>query len=265
MPSITGGWALRVKQPPAFALQEQPDPEHMTPTDNPEYVHTTPQWQATTHMPGLPDELLASPNPELAIGIGPVDQTPESHDYGVGVGPGLTTLESQDKMLPWHSDDQWGHVAAESWVHATDRDGSWNLAEILDERTPGDSPETVRLKAQGVGEAANDPEAQTRRAPSRYKRWVDRYIDMHRYDSVPGPVKPQYAVPNPPRGPHTEADQLVPPYGNSVAFLAGPQDRFVGQNVRRAPDDWAANLATDGSGSDVTGSIDSYGLPSWGL
>ena len=256
---LTGTWAARNKTVTAAPLKPGPDPEHTTPTDNPEYIHTTPMWQSTTQMPGLPEELLASPNPELATGIGPVDATPESHDFGVGIGSGLTVIQSQDRMGPIHADDR-GSVAAHRWVHATDRDGQFNLEEIPDQPGYGESPQTNTYRQWGVG-APTDPYA---RSAKRYKRWVDRFIDMHRWTVQPGPVKPQYARPNPSRGAVLPGDQVVPPYGNSVAFDGRPPDRFVMQTVRRQPENWVDNQATDGS-EQIGDAVNQYGLRSWGL
>jgi len=260
--SITGGWAARYKVTNPAPLAPPLDPEHITPTDV-DYVHTTPMWQSTTMMPGLPEEMLASPAPELATGVGPLDYTPESHDYGVGIGSGLTIEESMDRMADWHNDDQ-GANAAHTWNPQTDRDGPWTSMEMADVPGHGESPATVQYQRTGVGQP-NDPNARIGRWFRRWNRQTK--IDMHRYDAVPGPTGAQFARPVPAREGDPNGNQLMPPYGNSVAYQAGPQDRFVGQTVRRAPDadGWDANMETDGTYGTIMGAVNGYGLPAWGL
>jgi len=260
--AVTGAWAARTLVPNPPPYQAPIDPEHLTPTDNPEYVHEAPMWQATAQMPALPEDLLANPGAHLATGIGPVNMTPEDHEYGVGVGSGLTTLESQDRMAAWHNDDQ-GAVAAHRWVHPTDRDGTYHAEMYTDVPGDGDSPATVALERTGVGAPSDEGRSRLGRWQ---KRWWNRQIDMHRYAVEYGPVRPQYARPNPARGDVSPGNQLTPPYGNSIAYDGSkPQDRFVTQVVRAQPDDWAADQATDGAANNLLGYQQQYGLTVWGL
>lgn len=260
--AVTGAWAARNKTEPGAPLVPPVDPEHLTPTDNPEYVHVAPMWQATAEMPGLPEDLMASPSPALATGVGPVDMTPESHDYGLGPGSGLTVYESQDRSAALHNDDQ-GAVAAHAWQHSTDRDGTYHLEVNEDVPMHGDSPATLLLQRTGVGEPSDQGNSRTGRWQKRY--W-QRILDMHRFAVESGPVRPQYARPNPSRGDVAPGNQLTPPYGNSVDYPGSrAQDNFVVQVVRAEPAGWVDNQATDGSAQAVAGAGSQYGLTTWGL
>jgi hypothetical protein len=211
-------------------------------------------------MPGLPEDFLASADPALATGIGPLDMTPESHDYGMGPGSGLTTLESQDRMAALHSDDQ-GAVAAHQWVHTTDRDGTYHVEVNVDVPMHGDSPQTLALQRTGVGEASDGGNSRVGRWQ---KRFWNRVIDMHRFAVESGPVRPQYARPNPSRGDVAPGNQLTPPYGNSVDYTGSRAvDNFVMQTVRAEPGGWVDNQATDGVTPGLAGA--QYGLTVWGL
>lgn len=264
--SITGGWARRnVVKVPA-ALVPPIDPEHMHPTDNPQYVGMNPVWQENTAAPALPDEVLgqqAWQEAPVAPGIGPVDHTPEDHAYGMGTGHALTTLEAQDLRMEWHNDDQ-GAVAAQAWVPEKDRDGTPIRVDLVDQLADGDSPATLQLGRTGIGQP-NDPEATARQPSRRERRWWDRYIDMHRYDAIPTPVQPQYARPTPGREAVPNGNQLVPPYGNNVAFPPSQSltpDKFIVQTVRRIPGDWVDMQATDGT-EQVLQAGTQYGLTTW--
>jgi hypothetical protein len=255
-------WARHNQVDPTVALKPGPDPEHLQPTDNPNYVHMTPLWAASAPTAVLPLEFTDLPNPELATGIGPVDQTPMDHAYGVGVGPGLTTLQSQDRMGVWHSTDT-GAVAVHEYVHPIMRDGQPHVAIIPDEVGAGDSPSTLQLERTGVGQP-NDPEA---RRAARIKRWYDRYIDMHRFEPAMGPVTPKYARPNQPQpGDGITGTQYDSPFDTSVTYLGSKaNDRFVAPLVRRAPGPWDMGLADDGTAQTIIGAASDYGLPQWGL
>lgn len=268
--SITGGWARSNTVKGQAALKPAIDPEHLQPTDNIQFQGgMQPTWVENTPKPGLPTEVLAAQAWErvpLEAGIGPLDLTPEDHDYGMGIGPAMTLEEAQDYRSSWHMDDQ-GAPLAHRWVPLTDRDGQWVNQTMFSQQENGDSFAQLQLKRTGIGQP-NDPEATTRRVSNRFRRWVDRYIDMHRYVVEPGPVRPQYAIPTPGREAVAGGNQLVPPYGNNVQYPPSQSmtpDKFTTETVRRSPGDWVSNQATDGTDQALGGAGSTYGLANWGL
>lgn len=260
---LTGAWSKRYRQDPQVPLKPAIDPEHMEPTDNPEFQQTPPSWMSTAPAPLLPMDMLPGADPSLATGIGPIDHTPLDPNYGPGPGPGLTTLENQDIRGQWHSIDD-GAYAARMYQAPITVDGAYHLEVSYDQQQSGDSPQTLQLDRTGIGQP-NDPEATARGPAKRWKRWRDRYIDWHRYAVEMRPAEQRYAVPNPARSAVTAGNtQLVSPFGNSVGFLAGPADRFVPSLVRRAPGPWDEALSSDGTASTIAGTVNAYGLTVWG-
>lgn len=252
---LSGGWERRNTVGVTVPLVPGLDPEHATPTDNPEFVQSAPTWQSTVNQPFLPEELFADPRPaELATGYG-TDETPEDHSYGMGIGPGLTTLESQDRSGMWHEQDH-GTVFAETWTPMIDRDGAPHLAIIPDPIGEGDSPATVDLQRTGVGAPSDG--GLSRRA-KRQKRWYDRYIDRHMWGVEQSPYAPKSARQVPSRGAVPAGGPGVSPFPNNAAFDVGSPDRFVAPLVRRIPGAWDETLATDGS-AQVGDVGNAYGL-----
>jgi hypothetical protein len=267
--SITGGWARANVVKPLAALKPAIDPEHLDPTDNPQYAGTTPLWVENTVKPGLPAEVLAANAWErvpIEAGIGPLDLTPEDHNYGMGIGPAMSTEAAQEYRGSWHMDDQ-GAPLAHHWVPLTYRDGEWVNQMAHDQQLDGDSFEQLQLKRTGIGQP-NDPEASARQPSRRFRRWVNRYIDMHRYVPEPGPVRPQYAVPVPGRQAVPAGNQLTPPWGNNVQYppsQALTPDKFTVETMRRSPGDWVSNQITDGTDTSLQGAGNTYSLTNWGL
>jgi hypothetical protein len=260
---MSGGWARRTQVDTAAPLKPPVDPEHIAPTATPEYQDMSPLWVNSAPAPLLPVEFEPQATPGLPTGLGPVDHTPVSHDYGVGVGPGLTVLESQDQMGLWHQDDQ-GAVAEHAWVAAVQRDGQPHLEVSYDQQLSGDSPQTLQLERSGIGQP-NDPEATLRGPARRFKRWYDRYIDMHRYPTDRRPLTPKHAYMAPPQPAVPNGTQNDSPWPTSVTFRTNPQDRYVVPVMRRTPGSWDADATTDGTASALAGASTSYGLTSYGL
>lgn len=253
-----GAWARKASSPTLdVPLKPQPDPEHLDPTDNVDVVHGNPLWVESQAAPTLPDTLTPTPfATPIQAGGGPIDRTPESHDYGPGVSPGLTQQESQALMMSWHEQDD-GAVAARQWQPTTDREAGTGPRVTIIPDTPGegDSPATLQYERSGVGSPI-DPYARTGK---RQKRWWDRFIDMHRYEPTYRPMyvknaktaQEQPAVPN--------GTQLDSPYATPWPMRSTP-DAFVAPQVRRTPVPWDQPITADG----VSLSND-YGLHVWGL
>lgn len=248
-------WAKSSAPTPAVPLVAAVDPEHLTPTPDPNLLVGSQLWVASTPAPTLPDVLTAEPFGTPVGGGGPLDLTPEDPSFGVGVGPGLTTLESQDIRGQLMEQDL-GAVAARQYQPMIDRDGTRHVAIIPDTIGDGDSPNTLQYERSGVGQPI-DPYA---RLGKRIKRWMDRYIDMHRYEVRPRPMYAHYASTVAEQSAVVNGNQLVPPFARFGSMAATP-DSFVAPQERRSPVPWDQPLTTDGIPAPATG----FGLPTWGL
>ena len=260
---FSGAWSRRTQVIPETQLQAAIDPEHLTPTDNPEYSGLRPMWVNTAPAPVLSPDAVGVQVVTMHGGIGPVDNTPQDHSYGMGSGPGLDTLQSQDYRSRWHGDDQ-GANAALRYVPMQDRDdqpGSPHADFIAHDPAGGDSPQTLQLERTGPGQP-NDPNA---RAGKAFRRWRDRYIDMHRFDPAMRPITPKYARGAQAQPAVPDGTQITSPYATAVTQRLGVSDRFVAPLIRRQPGPWDENLASDGTSQTIRGALDNYGLTQWGL
>src|SRR5512138_136442 len=110
--SYAGAWARRTQTATSSPLAQPIDPEHLTPTANPEFsTGQRPAWVSTAPAPVLPAEMIDTQVTTMQGGVGPVDRTPADHNYGMGMGPGLDTLTAQDYRMAWHGDDQGANAA----------------------------------------------------------------------------------------------------------------------------------------------------------
>jgi hypothetical protein len=261
----SGAWARRSETPEQVPLKPAIDPQHLTPEPTPEFTGMTPLWVNSAGAPLLPSEIEAATRAKsLPTGDGPVDNTPESHFYGRGTGPGLTTLQAQDVMAPWHEDDQ-GTVAANAYVAMVDRDdapGSPHADLTFSDPGNGASPESVRMLETGVGAPYDKGLSREGRW---FRRWRDRHIDMHRYPVDLRPLTPKVAFVAPAQPAMADPTQLDSPYATAATNHMGPRDTFVQQVVRRAPRNWADPLSTDGSRDESGPAAQSYGLRTYGL
>jgi len=266
MARMTGAWARRTAVGPLVPVQAATDPQHMTPDANPEFVNQTPSWVQGTPMPGLPGDLLmenAYPHPVIAPG-GPQDQTPwggfEGHSFGPGAGPGITQAEASAIRGYWGELDM-GAIAMHDDVPVVETEDMYGRYVQDDMTDHGDSPATLQYEQQGYGSPL-DPDA---RLGKREKRFSQRYIDMHRYEVHPTPYTPQYAVPVPAQGIIANGNQHTSPFANNMSGQIGTVDTFVQEQIRRAPAEFGAAYSQDGTPSNLFGSVNAYGLPSWGL
>lgn len=253
----SGAWSRRTQADTVAPLKPGIDPEHLDPTDNPEWVNQPPGWVSTVDSPILPDEMYPMADPPMPTGEGPIDYAPQDHSYGMGFGPGLSVMEAQDLRSYWHSQDD-GSYAAGAWQAMVDRDGQPHLEVTEDGMPGGDSPQTLQYERTGVGQP-NDPDA---RVGKRFKRWYDRYIDYHRYDTDRRPLTPVQAYTAQPQPPVPNGTQLDSPYHTAATGYWGPPDRFVAPQMRRVPGDWAEPITTDATDSP---SPVGFGLTQYGL
>lgn len=272
MAAYSGAWARATRVNVQAPLTAPVDPEHLNPQPTPEFVDTSAAWQNSAPAPDLPADVLEGDvRASLATGYGPVNNEPLDHSYGPGAGHGLTQLESQDVMLEWHEADQ-GAVAAHEW-HPAFEYGIGNPGPsssfVPDEVGAGDSPQTLELQRTGYGQP-NDPGA---RRAQRLQRWYQRYFNRgdgvdgyHRFGVEYRALVPQYARPTPTQfASGTAASQIDQPFPSAPGYLPTPPDRFVTPQMRRTPEPWDVPLTSDGTAGTITGAVNDYGLPSWGL
>lgn len=241
------GWGtVPVEAYTTVPLQAAPDPEHSRPTDQ-QFVHMEPIWrEGGQPAPSLPYALTASDGVGRIVAPGgPIDQTPRTHSYGVGVGPGLTQGEAAEIRDQWGNVDR-GDLAAHRYHPMTDRVGA-TRAELLDDVPgQGDSPSTNLLKRTGVG-GTDDPYA---RVGKRLQRsWPGFRWDMHRWDVEQRPQryrgaqvpKAQPAVPG--------GNQYNSPFANAASgfHLTQPTDQFTVPQERRVPEPWDQQLTQPGA------------------
>lgn len=252
--AYSGAWVLKSQTRPSVALQAPTDPEHLNPTEGEDHPGQAALWQNQAPAPDLPGQMEGGQYLQPPVPGGPVDNTPDDPNFGVGVGPGLTTLEAQEVRGALMSTDL-GAYAAHRYAAGVDRDGAPHVQVLDDVPGEGDSPQTLEHKRTGVG-TAGDPYARVGR---RIKRWYDRYIDMHRYDVELRPKYQRYATTvDQPQNAVAAGGQLVSPYPAFVGRVGTP-DSFVTPQDRRTPSPWDQAMTTDGTGQAA------YGLGSWGL
>lgn len=266
-------WAKASSPTLEVPLKPGVDPEHLTPTDNVEFVDMQPLWVANpTSVPTLPDSLVGDLGGGPIGGGGPLDYTPTDSwnptdtlvgvppserpsEYGVGVGPGLTLEEAQEIRGVLMSEDL-GAYAARHYQAMTDRQSNPGLAVSFDTPGNGDSPQTLIYQRPGVGSPI-DPDARVGR---REKRWWDQVWDMHWWNDEYRPMTNRTINREIGRGPVQGGNQYTSPFDNTIMQNPGSPDSFVAPQVRRTPVEWGEPITTDGI---VVNS--STGLSSWGL
>jgi hypothetical protein len=242
----------------AVPIQAAPDPEHQHPTDV-QYVDMDPIWrEGGGPVPTLPLEYTSGDGVAAIVAPGgPIDQTPRTHAYGVGVGPGLTTEQAAEIREQWGNVNQ-GDLAARQYQAMTDREGVTTAALLSDEPGHGDSPATNLLKITGVG-GTDDPHARTGKRLQR--TWAGWIWDMHRYDVEQRPQSYRGALPPKAQPAVPSGNQYNSPFANAASgfYLTQPEDQFVVPQERRIPEPWDQQLATQGTVYAVEP------ITSWGL
>jgi len=242
----------------AVPIQAAPDPEHLYPTDT-QYVDMSPIWrEGGISAPTLPLEYTAGDGVAAIVAPGgPIDRTPRTHSYGVGVGPGLSTEEAAEIRDQWGNVDR-GDLDAHQWVPMSDRIGDTTAALLFDEPGHGDSPQTNLLKITGVG-GTDDPYARTGKRLQR--AWAGWRWDMHRYDVQQRPQSYRGALPPKQQPAVPSGNQYNSPYANAASgfFLTQPTDQFTVPQERRVPEPWDQALTVQGN------VYQAEQITSWGL
>jgi hypothetical protein len=260
MARLTGAWARRAAVPtPLVPLKPERDPQHLEPAPNIDVTVGMPLWAQVEAAPTLAEGLTTEGYGTPIGGGGPIDRTPHDPQFGVGGGHGQTIEQAQTVRTELQSVDL-GAVAARHYQASVDRDGAPHLAIIHDTPGEGDSPQTLQIRERtGVGQP-NDPYARTGK---RQKRWYDRFIDMHWFDVEmrPMPIRNARVAQMQPPGGRTQYDS---PWPTPAPMRATP-DAFVPAQIRRTPETWGQPLSDDGTGTQLAGAVNQFGLTSWGL
>lgn len=232
------------------------DPQHGQPA--PDMVPGQITWVADTLVPTLPPELMGDQMLQLPVMGGPLDLEPQSHAYGLGGGPGLDELQTQQVTDRWHEQDR-GATAARRYQPVAARDGAYHV-DIIPDGDADTSPETVALRHEtGVGRP-NDPHA---RRAQRIWRWRERFIDRHMWGTSKRPAYLRNAY-TPPITDAPTSQYSSPFPGGGVPWATGGMgtpDKLVAPQERRTPRPWDEAFtvdATDRAAAD-------HGLGSWGL
>jgi hypothetical protein len=246
MPYTRYAWSQPTTPYDAVPIQAAPDPEHLHPRDE-QFPNMEPIWrEGGVAAPTLPLEYTSGDGVAAIVAPGgPIDRTPRSHAYGVGVGPGLTTEEAAEIRDEWGNVNR-GDLAARQYVPMTDRIGDTTAVLISDEPGQGASPQTTLLKITGVG-GTNDPYARTGKRLQR--TWAGWRWDMHRYDVEQRPQSYRGARPSPAQPATPGGNQYTGPYANTASgfHLISPADQFVTPQERRVPEPWDQPLTTQGT------------------
>lgn len=257
---MDGAWLRRNHVGPTAPLAPQPDPQHLHPDPNAEFVNQTPLWISTAPAPDLPADVSESDGLPLFAPGGPVDYTPQDHQWGPGHGPGLTEEESIAEMAVWHQDD-FGSVAAGQWHPTTNREPGEGPTVTFAGREPGEgaSPQTLLLEESGVG--VQSDYGNSRRGRRLLRSWRRRF-DMHWWTPQPNPTSARYARPTPPQPDMgVGGTQTDSPFPTAVTSRGSTTtDTFVTPQMRRNPDRWDVGMVSDGSDGSAFGLNTSMGL-----
>lgn len=259
--TFSGAWVTQYQVDPQVPLVQPIDSQHLTPDPDPGVVGgLRPSYVNTAPAPDLPEALWPFMPLPLETGDGPVSGINYNDTLaGVGTGHGLTTLDAQDIAGRANMSDD-GSYAANRYIAAVQRDGTYHASNVPDVAVQQDSPDTTLLQRTGVG-VPNDPFA---RSGHRLERWFNGAIDMHRYAVTFRPLRPRYArTPGVQNTPDASQNSIHTP--SVMGYTPAPADRFVTPMTRRAPGDWQTPYATDGTAATIVSAPSSYSLGSWGL
>lgn len=257
--SYRGAWAKASTATLSVPLKPAIDPEHSDPSVA-EVEGTGPWTDGGKGAPTLPDAL--TPEPEdvvMASGFGPLDQTPDDPELGVGSGHGQTTQEAQQVRTVLMEQD-YGAVAAHAWNTQIIRDGHPHAVFV-----PNTDESVVSTMAPNLRETGVTVDPQARRGRGRIKRWYDRVIDMHWYQVAYRPQYQHQAYTAQDQPPSTDNRSYTSPFATAGVGYGTPdtlnaRQTFVAPQLRRTPEPWDQALTTD-----ATDQPGAFGLGSWGL
>lgn len=259
--TYAGAWRRGAAQLAVPQYASTRDPEHLNPTPSPEYEGMPqPEWVSTVEAPSLPGEVEGGDLDDSSLPQGlPLDHTPDTPDFGYGVGPGLSLNDAIEVRAA--SQQDFGAVAAHRWTDTFDRDATPGTEFVPNLPGNGASPETVAItETAGVGAPYDGGNSRMGR---RLKRWFDRRIDMHRFETTYPPHLPKHALVTPVQE-APKPNQFTQAGPTVVANPTMSPDQFVLPFARREPVPWLQPSTQDGTVDNVVGMADEYGLGSWG-
>jgi hypothetical protein len=253
--NYAGAWKRATLPVAQVPLKPGIDKEHSQPSDAPDPSYLV-SYVDRTGAPTLPDEWDQGQYAQDFVPSDFTDQTPESHEIGVGFLPGVTQQDAQAIGGAARSVDLGALDARDFERPAYQEDGSTH-GEIINADLLGASPADLKYDEKGVG-VGIDPFARSNRrilhrptGPAKYDaRWFDesmrpRYLHTAQGSAVRTVV------------PGRQAN--TPDSGSGVILRP---DNWAAPVVRRSAPSWDQSFATDAETPVAAGD---FGLGSWGL
>jgi len=252
-------WSRPTVPDPEVPIHPQPDPGHLTLTNDTRFVDRAPSWQQDTSVPSLPGELVDVDPAGMPLAAGEPIFTPTlDPNEGPGFGPALTNEEAGQLRGDWVLRDD-GSVAAGHYGYVPPMQDE--TIHPSDEGVTGAdlySPQTVEQQYhKGVG----SPYSAHSWGGRRMMRWTDRPIDMHWWEPT---MQPKYvkAGAGTPQYPGVPTGNNVSPYpANVPAGVFTTPDRFVVAEQQVPTRPWDESYRVDGTALNTTAAP----LGEWGL
>jgi hypothetical protein len=248
----TGAWKKQRNKEVRVPLQAPIDPDHSNPENQAQVL-----WNDTTGAPSLPVDVEGGQFEQGNVVGGPLDMTPQDHDFGYGVEPGFTTEQAQ-AVRGYAGELDYGSVAQRLYAAPEDRDGHYDVSVVSNHPLDGTSPETVDIRWNtGVGSPNDSLYGGQSHPNKRIQRWRDRYIDMHWWGVDMNPSVAR----------HSRGTAVLPEVANRNQYVSDEEghvilhpDNWEVPQERRTPRAWDESMTVDGSEQP-----DSFGLGNWGL
>lgn len=217
----------------------------------PDQHHVTPEtednigWQQSTPSLGFP----SLDNQSYATDFSPVgfgSAEPLNHDYGIGIGAGLTDETAIAENTAAHNTDL-GTVAALDTVVPFQRDGTYHIASQREPDFMPGSPGSLELQQTSRPEVS--PNA---RRATFVKRYFDRVFDYRRFEVDHRPRFVSTAYEAPISNAVVNGNQYTSPFPTSVSATVNNQT-IVPPDTRQVPTPWDESFdtgLTTGSGSE---------------
>jgi hypothetical protein len=253
--TYSGAWKRATLPVSKVPLKPGIDPEHSRPSDAPDPSYAS-SFVDSTGAPMLPDEWAGGQLVQNFVPSQYVDQTPVSHEDGVGFLDGVTQQEAQAIGGHARSIDL-GAPDVRDWERPQYQEDGSAHGEIVSTDLHGASPTDLQYDEKGVG-VGIDPYARSNRRITRRPTGPAVY-DMRWFDEQ---MRPRYV--------HTAQGQDAQPQVANRGVNTPDSPRGV---ILR-PDNWANPIMRrSASGWDQSATVDeqpmtagdSFGLGSWGL
>lgn len=251
----SGAWKRATLPVSLVPLKPGIDPEHAHPSDAPDPTYAL-SYVDMTGAPTLPTEWDGGQYVQDYVPSEFTDQTPVSHEIGVGFLPGMDTEEAQ-RIGGWARSQDLGAPDSRDFERPQYQEDGSAHDEILNRDLNGASPADLKYDEKGVG-VGIDPYARTNRRITRRPTGPALY-DSRWFDPA---MRPRYL--------HTAQGQSEKPVvpGRQVNTPDSPRnvtlrpDNWAAPIIRRSSAGWDQPYATDAE-TPVSGA--DFGLGSWGL